>query len=714
MSDASLPATTLHRCRHCLREFARAEHLVRHERTHTKEKPYACHHCSDAFSRRDLLRRHEIKVHGISDRLRRRRRSGNSPDVISTVPRVNPLSQSIESLLADGHSNESPGTQHTIDTSSSLQCMLNELGSSAVQAPLDIDIVLDSQWLNFEASSEMNLEFLNRMDDSQTQIYTINPNAMHSSTLDLANEPAHLRNQNADFDLHGHARPSTSATLDSQNQSKSSQSEENLTITEDYWHSMQAQIDQIGGPKLPSRTKLSQYIHRYLACFHRHQPLFHDCTWVPVECPVPLTLAVCANGALYILERKIAVALFHTAVNLAKLAHKGICSLQLSMLLIAFAAWSGDPKDLEIAMQFHGCLALDIRREWTKAAAAPNLDSTTWAGWRDKEILKRTTYCCFTVMNLMSVAYDIPSQIRLEDEYGLPGHEEQWCAANEEAWTRATYEAGPQEWLTAESVIRGLADAFSPLPTKIGMFSCHVIMSSLCQKIMLFRKSCHPGSRAYDEGRHYFSRCLTRWQMMWESEPQSFISPDHPRGPIMFNSTALLRVAYIRLAADYSPIRNRFATCISDIDIAAAIGHMKPLTRDVHTYKAVMQACQALRVPVGLGFTVICRSAFWTWSVQHALSYFECALMLWQWLNMAQSATDLTADEIKILDMVEQLVDSSSAAQNGEEAQHSLSVRSLWLFVNLLDTGDLTVWGLCPKLARVLDACLKQATDPAA
>lgn len=83
----------------------------------TKEKPYACHHCSDAFSRRDLLRRHEIKVHGISDRLRRRRRSGNSPDVISTVPRVNPLSQSIESLLADGHSNESPGTQHTIDVS---------------------------------------------------------------------------------------------------------------------------------------------------------------------------------------------------------------------------------------------------------------------------------------------------------------------------------------------------------------------------------------------------------------------------------------------------------------------------------------------------------------------------------------------------------------------------------------------------------------------
>ncbi|KAH6975050.1 hypothetical protein BKA56DRAFT_589963 [Ilyonectria sp. MPI-CAGE-AT-0026] len=714
MSNVPLPATTLHRCRHCLREFARAEHLVRHERTHTKEKPYACHHCSDAFSRRDLLRRHEIKAHGISEGLRRRKHSGNSPDVNSTMLGIYPSSQTVETFMVDGRSNGSPDTQNTVDTSSSLQCMLNELGSSTIQPPLDIDMVLGNQWLDLEASSEINLDFLSRMDDSHTRTYTTNPDLTHSLTLDLANEPAHLRNQSTDFDPHGQTRPSTSIALDSESPSEYSQSEENLTITEDYWHSMQTQIDQIGGPKLPSRTKLNQYIHRYLACFHRHQPLFHGSTWVLVECPVPLTLAVCANGALYNLERKIAVALFHAAVDLSKLAKKGISSLQLSMLLIAFAAWSGDTEDLDIAMQFHGCLALDLRREWTKVVAAPNFDNTTWAEWREREILKRTTYCCFTVMNLMSVAYDITSQLRLEDEYSLPGHEEQWCAANEEAWTRATYEAGLQEWRTAESVIRRLADASSPVPTRIGMFSCHVIMSSLCQKIMLLRKSCHPGSQAYNEGRHYFSRCLARWQMMWESEPQSFVSPDHPRGPMMFNSTALLRVAYIRLATDHSPIRNRFVTGISDADIAAGIGHMKPLTRDVHTHEAVMQACQALRVPARLGFTVICRSAFWTWSVQHALSYFECALMLWQWLNMAKSATDLTADEIKLQDMIEQLVDSSTVAQNGEQAQHSLSVRTLRLFVSLLDTGDLTVWGLSPKMARVLDACLKQTTDPAA
>lgn len=83
----------------------------------TKEKPYACHHCSDAFSRRDLLRRHEIKAHGISEGLRRRRRSGNSPDANSTMPGIYPSSQTIESFMVDGRSNGSPDTQHTVDVS---------------------------------------------------------------------------------------------------------------------------------------------------------------------------------------------------------------------------------------------------------------------------------------------------------------------------------------------------------------------------------------------------------------------------------------------------------------------------------------------------------------------------------------------------------------------------------------------------------------------
>ncbi|KAJ5649597.1 uncharacterized protein N7484_003320 [Penicillium longicatenatum] len=49
-------------CNHCGRGFRRTEHLERHVRTHTKEKPFVCF-CGSAFTRRDLLKRHNRITH---------------------------------------------------------------------------------------------------------------------------------------------------------------------------------------------------------------------------------------------------------------------------------------------------------------------------------------------------------------------------------------------------------------------------------------------------------------------------------------------------------------------------------------------------------------------------------------------------------------------------------------------------------------------------
>lgn len=62
--------TRPHRCHEkgCGRAFIRSEHLARHRRTHTGERPFGCRFCAKRFARSDELKRHG-KAHGNVDGL---------------------------------------------------------------------------------------------------------------------------------------------------------------------------------------------------------------------------------------------------------------------------------------------------------------------------------------------------------------------------------------------------------------------------------------------------------------------------------------------------------------------------------------------------------------------------------------------------------------------------------------------------------------------
>ncbi|GAB7364198.1 hypothetical protein MBLNU230_g4749t1 [Neophaeotheca triangularis] len=54
------PNSRLYMCSKCSKSYARLDHLSRHVRMHTQEKPYQCQICTKAFARADLLKRHTL------------------------------------------------------------------------------------------------------------------------------------------------------------------------------------------------------------------------------------------------------------------------------------------------------------------------------------------------------------------------------------------------------------------------------------------------------------------------------------------------------------------------------------------------------------------------------------------------------------------------------------------------------------------------------
>jgi len=309
-------------------------------------------------------------------------------------------------------------------------------------------------------------------------------------------------------------------------------------------------------------------------------------------------------------------------------------------------------------------------------------------------------------MNLITIAYDVPSLVRLESEYGVPCHEDQWCARTKEEWDEVTRILPAGQWESGPAILKILTDDKLPIPQQVSMFGCHIIISSLVQEIILFRKSTIQFGADADAERatRRFHIALKRWQSMWESQPRAALSPNSPHGPMLFNSTALLRIAYVRLASDYSFLRGRFALESSDSAamIGRAIQSMGLPPRNDITTRAALHSCLALKVPTNLGLKLVARTSFWVWSVQHAVCYFECALLLGSWLQMMVLCSDDLSDlEWKVVELLQRLLEFPQCERSGETLR-SMAPAVLRKWSQLLDTKETTVWNIIPRLSSVL------------
>ncbi|KAJ5653267.1 hypothetical protein N7490_000270 [Penicillium lividum] len=344
-------------CNHCGRGFRRTEHLERHVRTHTKEKPFICF-CGSAFTRRDLLKRHNRITH--QDAL-------TSPDSqpalkadqrphsvtpaavphydaparpVGSIPESSPVHQwpatqhGHVSYLSPSHGGMMPShpTAHSAPDShpgmhdpamlQAAQLLLpgDYQAPALPYLPEDLNhfqefthfldsIGLPAEWLPAEGEAaqiqDVGLEDVQRPPQTQEQSRPANPREESRGDSPFRSW------------LPSVPRGDQSLTSLSDTEPPHANKSSRFNVSEDQRFRLAASLEDfrnvIPDFTLPSRHTLTRYLTSYFEGFHPHIPFIHIPTFRFNECSPELILAMMTIGAQYRFEHRTAERIFHVS-----------------------------------------------------------------------------------------------------------------------------------------------------------------------------------------------------------------------------------------------------------------------------------------------------------------------------------------------------------------------------------------------------------------
>lgn len=351
-------------------------------------------------------------------------------------------------------------------------------------------------------------------------------------------------------------------------------------------------------------------------------------------------------------------------------------SAQALLILMAMATWAKHKEILREALAIQSVLASlvrddGLRMDTTRPDATEQ--TPTWEDWIREESVLRTKYIVFCFFNLHSIVYDIPPLLlNWEIAMPLPCSTAEFKAESEARWREARAKIEPPS--PFQSALRWLFSKDSD--TALGCHSAlgnYVLIHAIIQHIFLVRQTIRCRVNADEltsEDVAPLEQALRRWQMGWNRNPESSVDPSDPNGPVAFNSTALLRLAYIRLNMDTGP--GRALGTRDALQIAQALRDMPAIKRTPKLVRALLHSAHALSIPVKIGVRLVSKTQAFIWSIQHSLCSLECALLLTKWLETVSALLKpgsshhkqppITEDELKILTLVMTMLDETEFA----------------------------------------------------
>ncbi|GAB1195638.1 hypothetical protein APSETT444_004900 [Aspergillus pseudonomiae] len=543
-------------------------------------------------------------------------------------------------------------------------------------------------------------------------------------------------------------------------------------ITQQHWDKVFAQI-QVFSPLIPpefvlqSRHTLTRYLGTYFSGFHRHLPFLHIPTFSLERCPVELLLAMAVIGAQSNFEHDNARMLFETSYAIvqerlrnrkAELRHRSfpmedeaptelqpgqpwmersfsvpelpsdstagqacipqfqpLPAAQTLLLLMAMATWGNSKAIYNKAFGLQNTIVNLVREEEFLKVQTRTPEGITWAQWVQIEGFKRTIAIIYCFLNFHTIANDTPPPIRTSElNIDLPSREADWSARTEKEWQelRARSEPEPQfQSYFSNLFLEPKED--NEILKRYSSLGGYTLILALIQHIYFLRElsKCRPGSEQSLSPPDAASveQALKNWQHGWYKDPESSLRPGSPHGPISFNSTALLRMAYIRLVVDVGPWRA--LNTHNPYEIAMSIHQSPPLTPSPKLARAVLYAAHALSIPVKIGVSIVTRSQAFRWSLQHSLCALECAFVVSKWLFAIQNRlaeAPLDKEEATLIAYLDDIVTEADPAtclvRGSGKAPHffELCVRVIKLWAKLL-SGE-AHWDVVRMIGKVLEA----------
>ncbi|KAF2664153.1 hypothetical protein BT63DRAFT_483601 [Microthyrium microscopicum] len=257
-------------CQVCGTVYAKKEHLERHTRIHTGDKPFSCSICGRAFSRQDSLARHK----GLHQRQRPGRAPSKSSQERTTRERDLPQPSVAQNPL-----------NKQIRSTPSATTDFNSISSEGGNIGLNRTPIPDPQlmWPDLEHLYQSVISY-----DTPTQ-----PQPELDPLQFPTTEPGH-------FGVALHGFHSSAGILDQNGGLITQQRPQAVHYVSRMVSAASEQVnEEINASSITSRF-FDECLHMYFTRFNRTFPILHQPTFVLNDCTHPLLLNAIALGSLYL------------------------------------------------------------------------------------------------------------------------------------------------------------------------------------------------------------------------------------------------------------------------------------------------------------------------------------------------------------------------------------------------------------------------------